>query len=128
MAIEKNQLQDARVIKVIDDYTVVINRGKEHGLESFFRVLVYFVDPEELVDPETKESLGNLEIVRGTGKPIHIQDKMATIKSDRILPRPKTIRKNGPYSILMGTEIIEEGPSESLPFDRPQVGDKAKII
>lgn len=125
----------ASVVKVIDDYTVVINRGSEHGLSKGDQFLVYYVDPEELVDPETGESLGNLEIVRGTGSVTHVQQKVATIKSNRSVSRGRVIRRTSNPAIggLLGSfaaerETIEEPEREALPFEDVQVKDRVKPV
>lgn len=52
-----------KVIKVVDDYQIVINRGSESGITLGSRFLI-FGGGEELRDPDTGENLGMLEIVR----------------------------------------------------------------
>ncbi|MEJ2499421.1 MAG: hypothetical protein P8Y46_08965, partial [Sulfurovaceae bacterium] len=70
-----------KVIKVIDETTIVINAGKKEGITESSEFLIFELG-EELFDPETAEELGCLEIVKGTGEPIHIQDKITTIESN----------------------------------------------
>ncbi len=126
----------ASVVKVIDKFTIVINRGSEHGVSKGNQFLVYYVDPEDLIDPETGENLGKLEIVRGTGTATHVQPKISTIKSNRKISKGRVVRKitNPGLGGLLGglaaeREIIEEpGMAETLPFDDVQVGDKVKPI
>ena len=36
----------------------------------------------EIFDPDTKKPLGKLEIVKGTGRVVHVQPKMCTIRTD----------------------------------------------
>lgn len=127
----------ATVAKVIDKYTVVMNRGSEHGVKKGDQFLIYYIDEEELIDPETGESLGRLEVVRGTGSVIHVQPKMSTLKSNRTVSKERVIRRVQNPSLrnlgfLAGlggaTEIIEEPEKEALPYESPSVGDKAKPI
>lgn len=118
----------ALVAKVNDGYTLIINRGSDHGVKKGDNFLVYYVDPEELKDPETGESLGNLEIIRGTGTATHVQSKMTTIKSNRVVSRGRIIRRQtGILSSLSG-EVVEEPGKEAMPFDDPNVGDKVKPV
>jgi hypothetical protein len=118
----------ASVAKVQDDYTLVINRGSEHGVSKGDHFLVYYVDPEELVDPDTGESLGNLEVIRGTGTATHVQPKLTTIKSNRVVSRGRIIRRQtGIFAPLSG-EIVEEPEKEAMPFDEPNIGDKVKPV
>ena len=118
----------ARVIEVVDGYKVVINRGAEN-IRKGQRFLVYG-QGKELFDPETNESLGRLELVRGTGTVTHVQAKMATITSDRrTSQRRRVIKPSSSYAMVMGRgeETIDE-PGEELPFEDPERGDYAKPV
>ena len=121
-----------RVIK--DDIQVVIDKGSCDGVELGQRFLIYGIDPEPIIHPITGENLGSLEIVRGTGKVVHVQEGLATNESDKFsTPKKKvsTIINHSPFTDKFGTkerseEIIED--SEQLPFEYPAVGDFAKRI
>jgi hypothetical protein len=127
------------VVKVIDQETLVINRGSNHGLKNGNRYLIYG-SGGEIKDPTTGASLGNLEIVRGSGTVIHVQEQIATIRSDRFHSPStvvkRTIRKGGGSALAFAlggsesTEITEEerGEASRLPFEKPAVGDQAKPI
>ena len=73
----------AQVVQIIDDTRLAINRGSIHKVRLHQRVLLYCLSSEEIKDPETGESLGYLEIYKGTGKVITVQDKISVIESDR---------------------------------------------
>jgi len=123
----------ATVIKILDNYKVVINRGASHGICPEQRFLIYSLSEEEITDPESGESLGRLEIVKGIGKVIHVQEKMSIIESDKKkLTRRKIIKKPAPIfrSISLFAPEIEEiiEPEEIEPFENVKVGDKAKPI
>lgn len=118
----------ALVAKVSDEYTLVINRGSEHGVTKGDHFLVYYVDPEVLTDPETGESLGNLEIIRGTGTATHVQPRMTTIKSNRVVSRGRIIRRQAGILASLSGEVVEEPEKEAMPFDDPNVGDKVKPV
>lgn len=91
---------------------------------------------DDIIDPETGKSLGKLEIVKGTGRIIHLQDTMATIESDqykRVKPRRivKTSSPNRFGLIFEPQQTIEEFNPDSktlIEFDSPEVGDYAKQI
>lgn len=129
--------QMATVAKVIDEYTVIINKGAADGIRDGARFLIYGLG-DEILDPETHESLGNLELVRGIGVAQHIQDKMTTVKSAKTknpTPTIKTVKRSprGMGLSLMGAlgdEIIEERQGEPtiLPFDGARTGDRAKPL
>ncbi len=125
---EKNNIFTASIVKILDDFTLVINKGSEDGVKKGDTFLVYYVEPEELIDPVSGESLGNLEIVRGSGSVTHVQEKMATIKSNRTESGGRIIRRaTGIIASVMG-ETIEHPERQAIPFDDPMVGDFAKPI
>lgn len=128
----------AKVARVIDPYKLVINRGSIHGIRESQRMLVYCVDDEEIKDPDTGKSLGFLELVRGSGRIIFIQEEISILESDRIFEGYRKI----PISPFVGSYLssqfskiqdYNESLGEALkgtlkPFDNPQVGDLVKPI
>lgn len=133
----------ATIVTVLDDDKVVINRGSTHGVAEDQRFLVFALSESDIIDPDTGDSLGRLEIIKGTGKVTHLQEKMATVTSDRrssggnkTVTR-KTLPPNARWWVgalsTYSEPTIEEvtstpGESARLPFDAPSVGDKAKPI
>lgn len=123
----------ANVADIINPLRLVINRGENDGIRLQQRVLVYSISDEEIKDPNTGESLGYLEIVKGTGRVVHLQDKLATIESDKTRSYlRKLVSPSYPVSFLRDVpfrrdqEVIEV--SEPVPFESPEVGDFVKPI
>lgn len=118
----------ARVVDVVDSYRIVINRGAGDGIKKGQRFLVYSLG-KELFDPDSKESLGRLEIVRGTGEASHVQERLSTISSNtKGSARKKIVRRKEPYAFSGTTEeVIEEG-GEVEPFEDASSGDFVKPI
>ena len=117
-----------KVVKVISPYQVVITGGLDGGLKKGQRVLIYDIG-DMILDPDTGEELEALEVIRGTGKIIHIQSKIATVESDMVDKTPKkTIRKSGlgGFHAVFGQTEETEVSNEELPFDEPQVGDRVR--
>lgn len=83
-----------KVVSVSDEYTVVINLGYEKGVKAGDKFLIVGLG-DIIVDPDTQENLGQLEIVRGKASVTHVQDKMATIESCEYekTPDKKEIKK-----------------------------------
>lgn len=113
------------VVKVIDDSTVVINACKTDI--QYNDLFIIYKEDDEIFDPVTAESLGKLQIIKGTAKVLHIQDHMTTIKSNKTKNiQTKTIpvmRVFGPFA----TETIQT-EIEDLPFDKDvQIGDIVEI-
>ena len=115
----------ATVVRVIAPHKVVINRGTEHGIQKGQRFLVYHLDTTPIQDPETGSDLGRLEIVRGTGKATHVQEKMTTVSSDRRGPSERRVKsKLNPFS----TQEETQTPGDIEPFEDVERGDKAKPL
>ncbi|WP_054767291.1 hypothetical protein [Lysinibacillus parviboronicapiens] len=52
-----------KVIKIINEYQIVVNVGKNKGI-SKGQTLEIFVPGEEIIDPDTGESLGALDFIK----------------------------------------------------------------
>lgn len=121
---------DYRVVKIINEYKLVINKGSLHNLKMGQKFLIYAIDNEPIIDPMTNENLGYLEIIKGTGKITHLQDNLATIESDVYTkPSRRIIKNRNPMLGTWGTDVEEiETDQELVPFEDPRVGDCAKHI
>ena len=118
----------AAVANIINEYKIVINRGNEHNIRLGQRFLIYSLSDEEIIDPITNEPLGYLEIVKGTGKVINVQERISVIESDKTeIFNRKIIKKGSLYSFL-GDAVEEIESPQRVPFELVQVGDKAKPI
>jgi cell shape-determining protein MreC len=122
MSYERNTertLYNGLIAKVINEYRLIINRGAEEGVEENMTYLVFEVG-EEIIDPETGESLGSMEITKGVGKIINVQEKMATIETI-------TTQKIA-VSPLESISTGQNHQIKKVPFSNPLVGDRIKLI
>ena len=117
-------LYDLRVAQVIDSYDIVINAGYEDEISQNMTFLLYSLE-EEVLDPETGESLGQLEKVKGTVSVKHIQQKLSIATSNEI----NTIRvpKSGLNALAMMSSDTEERRVKAKLRD-PAVGDRVRRI
>lgn len=126
-------MKKLKVLRVIDEYNLVINAGSDDNIKETSRFLIYELG-DDLIDEETGENFGPLEIVKGTGKILHLQQKICTVTSSMIVenkPTKKIVRKLGLISPLGGVETEElfpDGTSERRPFLSPSAGDLARLI
>jgi hypothetical protein len=134
----KTETRLAKVVHVVDpDSTyapveVVINRGARHGVKLGDRFLVFGEGPY-ITDPDTGKDLGQLELVRGRGEVVHVQEHLATLRTmERRRTRPgKRVYRDGIGRVIGGisTVVEEEIPAEEeLPFEAVRLGDLAKPI
>ena len=119
----------ATVVRVIDKYKVVINRGAKHGIQKDQRFLVYHLEPDPIKDLETGHDLGQLEIVKGTGIATHVQENITTLSSNRKGPaEQRVVKRRNPFLFGPGEEEKITIPGEIEPFEDVTDGDKAKPI
>lgn len=130
----------AKVVHVVDPgftdgpLEVVINRGTLQGVKLGDRFLVFGIGPH-LNDPDTGEDLGEIELVRGRGEVIHVQEHVATLRTleRRQIRSAKSISRDGLANLALtgepGNEIKEElAPEAEMPFEAARLGDLAKPI
>lgn len=111
-----------KIASIIDDYRVVINAGKNDGIAVGHRFLIYKIG-KEIFDPDDpKKSLGHIEIIKGKGEVIHVQDRMATLQTTE---KHEIQRKpSGLFAIAQAIEVTKEPKA----FINPEVGDIARFI
>ncbi|WP_164659518.1 hypothetical protein [Tropicibacter sp. Alg240-R139] len=120
-----------RVVQIIDEYNLVLNKGGSSGIQSGDRFLVFRVG-ENIIDPKTGEDLGALETVVGKVRVSHLQELISTVSSDQRdnSPGRKVItRRTGGIAVLGATvEEVEENPKDEWMPLRAEIGDLAKPI
>lgn len=120
-----------KVVAVRDEYTVVMDKGLNCEVATGQRYLVVGLG-DVISDPETGEELERLEIVRGRVSVMHVQEKIATLKScdyesseDTKEIKKVTSRGGlamfGPQDTI--TESITPGKRNLKALDKAEVGD-----
>ena len=71
---------DGKIAKIINEYEVVVNRGYSHGVESDMQFIVYTVG-DQITDPDTGETLGNVEHIKAKIEPKSIQENMTVMET-----------------------------------------------
>lgn len=124
-----------KVVSVQDKFTVVINAGEDKGVNVGDKFLIVGLG-ETIVDPDTNEELERLEIVRGRANVIHVQSKIATLKSMEIERSSdvkeikKVTSRGGGLSSFIGpqdtvTESIKPGDERPRELKGVVIGDLA---
>lgn len=131
---EQKQRIVYRVAAVLDqDMQIVINAGGQDGLKVGDEFLIYSLSVEPIVDPVTKQPLENLVTIRGYGRIVFVQDRIATVQSSKQVrlahTRPGSLSSiAGAFASLYPDRVYEDEVKASRPFDDPQVGDYARLI
>lgn len=122
-----------KVVDTTDRFTIVMNRGAEHGISDGDRFLVVGLGPT-IIDPDTQEELERLEIVRGKVRVFHVQEKISSARSceferssDIKEIKKVTSRGGGIGGILAPqdtvTESIKPGVEKLRELNDVQIGD-----
>ena len=114
---------DILVANIIDEYTVVLNCGVCNGINLGDKVIIYELSDFEIKDPATDKSLGLLEIPKGRGEVINLQDNLCTVRSTESRMVEKALS-----GLAIGYFPVRTKSAELLPFGAIHVGDHAKII
>jgi hypothetical protein len=101
-----------RVAYVLNNDTVILNKGLYDGVKVGDKYLVYGLSKDEIIDPDSGKSLGFLEIIRGIGEVTFVQDTMCTLQS---------------FATQLVTDLAING-RKTLPYSNAQVGDYAKPL
>lgn len=64
------------IVKALEDDRWILNAGLDAGVEAGQRFVVFELG-EDIVDPESGESLGALELVKGYLRVDHVQQRMS---------------------------------------------------
>lgn len=71
------KLTFAKVALIKDDFNLVINKGSSDGITIGDKFIIYRLG-EEIIDPDSGESLGALEEVLAKVEATHVQEKITT--------------------------------------------------
>lgn len=106
-------------------WEVVLNIGAQDGVELSQKYVIFSLGPE-LKDPNTGESLGCFEVVRGRGRVTHVQERMCTLRSQNTRWSARTTLNA--LASITGTREPAELQEVAAPFDEISVGDLARRI
>jgi hypothetical protein len=131
-----------KVAKVLNPTSVILAAGSDDGVKEGMEFVIYDLS-ETILDPETGEDLGKLELVKGRVYAVHVQDKLtwAQTKSrtaERVVDPVALLAKSWfPDAFLYGKQTIKETISEQLKVEGPatpefdrtvRVGDKVRSV
>ncbi len=111
----------ARIAKILDGGHLVINRGSDHGVALGATYLIY-EQGGEIDDPETSESLGHLEIVKGRATVTQVQAKLSVLGLEGNAPA-RQLTLSEMMATLSGTGEADDSPEVLV-----AVGDFARLL
>lgn len=69
---------EGKVAKILDEYSIVINVGRNNGVTRDMVFAVFTQSEDEIKDPDSSEVLGKLENIKDYVSAVHVQDKFST--------------------------------------------------
>jgi len=112
---------EGQVARIIDESALIVNRGAKDGVTPGMRFAV-FAQVEEVIDPETKKSLGKWELVKGQVLASHVQDSMTICAA---VPKPASPMADPTYTLSASMiEASMAGSGDKLNVDRAQLSGR----
>jgi len=69
-----------KVARILNEFQLVLNVGGKQGVKQGMAFIVY-EEGDEIKDPDSGESLGKMEIVKGEMVASHVQDALCVVQS-----------------------------------------------
>ncbi|MFP4055546.1 MAG: hypothetical protein ACLF0G_01620 [Candidatus Brocadiia bacterium] len=123
---------EGKVAKILDEQTVVLNVGRAHGVAQGMLFCIY-APVEDVTDPDTGESLGSWEAVKGYVQATHPQEKLAVCRAFTPRPRqPESPEDRGTHTLsaeLVAVSMLDGGPAakSALNVDRSQLSGMPQL-
>lgn len=84
---------EGKVAQILNARELVINRGEQHGVRAGMQFAVLNRHGADILDPETGEQLGSVEIEKAVVKIVRTQDRLSVARTFR------TFRTSGMPSV-----------------------------
>ncbi len=118
---------DFKVIKIINDTSLIVNGGSNNGI-SRGDMMQIIGKGETIIDPETKENLGNLEIVKARLNVTEVYEKMCVCETAYISEYMSSIFSNNIFGSKQKKLEIEPTEISGDGDKTIRIGDMAKHI
>ncbi len=126
-----------KVAHIVDETRVILNIGEKQGVK-LNQIFLIYQEGDEVFDPDTKESLGKVELPKGRVVVEHVQEKMAIAATEK-KAQDETSRNKILSELMVDASIPRDAEREKLPIDPyhlkplPQVtlvkvGDRVRSI
>jgi hypothetical protein len=119
-----------KVIRILDEYRIVINAGADRHIteQCYFQIIGA---NNEIIDPETKQSMGMIHSVKELVRPILIEDQFCVCEhfDDRFVKNTDVMQENQLLFTNSRKLNINKAQITTYAVDEPiNVLDKAVLI
>lgn len=116
-----------RIVKIIDDTSLIINAGKENNIE-IGDIMEIHGESENIFDPETKENLGKIDIIKDSLKVTKVYEKMCVCETSYVSTYFSTLLSNPLFSSTQKKLDVEPTDITGTGDKTIRVGDHAILI
>lgn len=116
-----------KVIKIIDDTTLVINAGSSNNAE-IGDIMEIHGKSETIYDPETKENLGQIDIIKDSLKITKTYEKMCICESAFVSNYFSSILNNSLFTSTQRKLDVEPTEISGTGDKTIRIGDEAILI
>lgn len=113
-----------KIAQIIDETKFVINLGNKDGVRVGQKFIIY-QEGDEIFDPVNKESLGKLELPKGTIVVEHVQERLSIAATEQI--ETESERKKTLSELMVEASVQTERDRKKLPVDRTDLHPQARV-
>lgn len=118
---------EGKVAKILDESTLIINVGSTHGVQPKMTFIVY-MPGDDVMDPDSGESLGHWEVVKGQIVAAHVQEKITICTAGL----PEESEQGDPSTHTLSAAMIADhmrtgGSQHGLNVNRSQIEGMPQI-
>ena len=123
---------EGKVAKILDENTIVLNVGRAAGVEQGM-VFCVFAPVEDVTDPDTGESLGTWEAVKGYVQATHPQERLTVCRAFSVkAAKSEDPKERGTHTLsseLVAVSMLDGGPlaAERLNVNKSQLSGMPEV-
>ena len=118
---------ELKVAQILSPTAIVLGGGSREGVEIGMEFVIYELgDP--VLDPETRELLGRLEIIKGRVQVTHVQERLSTAKTVKHTVKKRRTVPLFPIPTMFREEVQEIDVIEKLSVEKMDAGYERRLI
>ena len=117
---------EGKVAKILDEFTLIINVGSAQGVSAGMRFIIYATG-DEIVDPDSGESLGKWEVVKGLLVASHVQEKLSICAAAPAKKAQESDPSTHTLSAAMIADHMRQKPENKLNVNKGQIEGVPKV-
>lgn len=123
-----------KIVKIIDEYTLIINAGSNDGVNIDDKFQILDKKGNKVIDPDTKEVIGKLDLIKDTVTVTEVYEKMSVcssksvIKQNNILNAPLYLKDQFIEQQKLNIDLNEVTGGLRKSDEKIKIGDEVNLI